>query len=253
MDLYACPDYYEIAFSFRDISAEVDVLEACIRRHSLIPVESVLELGCGNAPHRAELSRRGYRYTGLDLSPTMVGYGRRKALGTKAVFVQGDMARFSLGACVDFAFVALGSLYVRTLADLASHFASVAAALRPGGLYFLDWPVTTSLSEALKESWTIERDGVQVQVKVSHEDVDRQAQTYVERIELLVDDHGREIQVSSRIPRRAFFPGEFRRIVAEREDFEFVGWWNNWDLNQPFEKAERVNRPIVLVRRRGAG
>ncbi|MCL6613731.1 MAG: hypothetical protein K6U03_03765 [Firmicutes bacterium] len=64
--LYKNPRYYEIAFSYRDILHEVDVLEECMRRYSLIPVENVLELGCGNSPHMEELLKRGYQYTGIE-------------------------------------------------------------------------------------------------------------------------------------------------------------------------------------------
>ena len=58
-DVYNNPKYYEIAFSYRDIPAEVDVLEQVIEQYSHIPVSTVLELGCGPAPHLAELARRG--------------------------------------------------------------------------------------------------------------------------------------------------------------------------------------------------
>ncbi|MCK4526646.1 class I SAM-dependent methyltransferase, partial [candidate division WOR-3 bacterium] len=67
-NLYDNPKYYEIAFSFRDIPAEVDVFEKSFKRFSEIPVKSVLELACGNSPHMKELVKRGYQYNGLDLS-----------------------------------------------------------------------------------------------------------------------------------------------------------------------------------------
>ena len=38
LNLYDYPRYYEIAFSYRDIGKEVDVMEECIRRFSKIPV-----------------------------------------------------------------------------------------------------------------------------------------------------------------------------------------------------------------------
>jgi hypothetical protein len=62
-EVYDNPKYYEIAFSFRDIPAEVDVLEECFKWFSKIPVKSVLELGCGNSPHMEELVKRGYQYS----------------------------------------------------------------------------------------------------------------------------------------------------------------------------------------------
>ena len=76
--LYANPFYYEIAFSYRDIPKEVQVMQEVIRRYSPIPVKRVLELGCGNSPHMLELLQRGYSYVGLDLSPEMLQYSQEK-------------------------------------------------------------------------------------------------------------------------------------------------------------------------------
>jgi len=41
-EVYANPKYYEIAVSFRDIAAEVDVFEHVIKQYSHIPVSTVL-------------------------------------------------------------------------------------------------------------------------------------------------------------------------------------------------------------------
>ena len=75
-DVYNHPRYYEIAFNFRDIPAEVSLFEECIKRYSDIPVKSVLEMGCGNCPHLVEMVSRGYKYTGLDLNDKMLDYSR---------------------------------------------------------------------------------------------------------------------------------------------------------------------------------
>ena len=70
-EIYDNPKYYEIAFDFRNIAAEVDLFEECFRRFARIPVHSLLEIGCGTCPHMIELARRGYKYTGLDINPNM--------------------------------------------------------------------------------------------------------------------------------------------------------------------------------------
>jgi len=142
-ELYDNPKYYEIAFSFRDIPAEVDVFEECSRHFSQIPVRSVLELGCGNSPHMEELIKRGYQYSGLDLSEAMLGYSREKALriGAEVNLIHGDMIDFSLATKVDFVYVLLGSLCAKSTSELRTHFNSVAQALKKGGLYLLDWCV----------------------------------------------------------------------------------------------------------------
>lgn len=66
--VYDEPGYYEIAFSYRDIGAEVDTFELCFERYAGLPVKSVLELGSANSPHLEELLRRGYAYTGRERS-----------------------------------------------------------------------------------------------------------------------------------------------------------------------------------------
>ena len=46
-DVYHNPRYYDIAFAFRDIGAEVDVFEAVIQRYGRISVQRMLDIGCG--------------------------------------------------------------------------------------------------------------------------------------------------------------------------------------------------------------
>ena len=78
-DIYQLPRYYEIAFSFRDIPREVDVLEETARRFAEIPVKSFLELGCGNSPHMEELAGRGYDFIGIHTSDEMLTVSKEKA------------------------------------------------------------------------------------------------------------------------------------------------------------------------------
>ena len=250
-DVYGNPKYYEIAFSYRDIPAEADLLEQVIKLYSRIPVSTVLELGCGPAPHLAELARRGYQYTGLDLSRAMLEFAQGKADAVKpsAKFTLGDMTDFRLDEQADFAMVLLGSLEARSTAELVSHFDSVSRALKPGGLYFLDWCVEFAPSKNSTESW--EMVSGQVTVKTTHQWnlIDPVEQIVEWSLTLEVEDEGakkvfREASVS-----RQVYPQEFLLFIAARSDFEFVGWWNNWDLTQPLGETQEVSRPIMLLRR----
>jgi SAM-dependent methyltransferase len=253
--VYDHPEYYEIAFSFRDIRAEVDVFEECLRRFSRIPVRSVLELGCGNSPHMIELARRGYQYSGLDLSEAMLEYSSQKAseAGVPADLVRADMLDFSLDATVDFVYVLLGSLCAKNTDDLVTHLQSVGRVLRPGGLYLLDWCVQYDPpwgSEA-GDTWELEGNGVRVRTTVFWEVVNKTEQTFMETIILDVDDHGTAKRIVGRERKRAIYPQEFLCLIDRSPDFEFVGWWNHWDLSQPLEEADRIDRPITLLRRAG--
>lgn len=251
--VYKHPRYYEIAFGFRDIAGEVDVLEECMRRYSRCPVKSVLELGCGNSPHMTELVGRGYEYHGLDLSRDMLQYSRdiaRKA-GVKANLMEGDMRDFSLGAIVDFAYVMLGSLIVGSTAELLSHLTSVARVLREGGLYFLDWCIQyeTPFEAGGGDSWEMEDGGIRVKTTVSWKAIDRVEQTFFEELVFEVDDKGKEVSIAGRDIKRAIYPQEFLLLISSLAEFEFIGWWNNWDLQRPLGGDEKIDRPIVLIRR----
>lgn len=99
------------------------------------------------------------------------------------------------------------------------------------------------------DSWEIERDGIKVQTTVSWKAINRVEQTFEETIVLEVDDHGEKLRIAGTDVKRAIYPQEFLLFVSSLKHFEFVGWWNNWDLSQPLEQAAKIGRPIALVRR----
>jgi SAM-dependent methyltransferase len=252
-DVYEIPKYYEIAFSWRDISAEVDLFENCFRHHSNIRVKKVFELGCGNSPHMVELVKRGYDYSGLDLNDKMLDYSREKAEQNKikASLIRGNMIDFNLDGKIDFAFIMLGSLFATSTSDLISHFGSVARALKIGGLYLLDWCVQFEPPWETKgeSSWEMEQGGIKVKTIVDWKPINLARQTFEETIRLDIDDHGKKFSISGKDVHRAIYPQEFLRFIENHEQFEFVGWWNNWNLDNPLDNALKISRPIILIRR----
>ncbi len=252
-DVYNYPKYYEIAFSFRDIPAEVDLFEESFRRFARTPVRSVLEIACGNSPHMLELAKRGYSYHGLDLNPNMLEYSREKALNADipANLMKQDMVDFSMSEPVEFAFIMLGSLLIKSTDELTSHFDAVARAVKPGGLYLLDWCVQYDpmLEAGEGVSWPMEADGIKVDTTNKWTAVDRVEQMFNETITLEVDDNGKKVTVSGTDLRRAIYPQEFLLFVNRLEDWEFVGWWNNWNLDDPLEHQTKIGRPVTILRR----
>jgi SAM-dependent methyltransferase len=252
--IYDQPRYYEIAFSFRDIPSEVDTFEKCFEMYAGLPVKSVLEVGCGNCPHMVELLRRGYTFTGLDISEAMLAYSARKAnsFAGKATFIQADMVDFSLSKRFDFAYIMLGSLSVQTTEDIFSHFRSVAQVLNPGALYLLDWCIKFAPFSDQEDSWSMTQDDIKVTTRISEKTIDVVGQLVEETISLEVVDHGRVLNFSGTGVSRVIFPQEFLQIIQQTEGFEFVGWWNNWNLDRPlreFQDPQAINRPITLLRK----
>lgn len=251
--IYDYPQYYEVAFSFRDVYQEADFLQSCMDRYSDIRVRWVLEIACGLAPHAGALTKQGFRYLGLDNNRNMLDYAVSKwrDLSPRPEFIEADMAAFETPRPVDFAYVMLGSLYLDSLEAMKAHFDCMARSLRPGGLYFLDWCVQFSdpLLDGGTSAFENERDGIKVESKFNIRLIDSARQMYEEVWTLNVDDHGRQKQFQMVERNRAIFPQEFLLFVNSRSDFEMVGWWKDWDLESPIDGQVEVQRPIALLRR----
>jgi SAM-dependent methyltransferase len=251
MEAYSYPGYYDIAFGVTNPAREVDFFEAAIREHARVPVRRVLEIACGTAPYLAEWHRRGYRYCGLDLSPAMLAAARAKAahLAIPAEFVESDMRAFDAASVgpAQLAYVLLGSVYVGSNREFLGHLDQVAAALPPGGLYLLDSVVWFDIFSDYRRRWTRRRRGVVVRMSYRAELLDPIAQTYNEFVTLDVDDHGTRHRVESRVPTKIFYPQEFLYLVELSRAFEFVGWFNDFDLSA---RLTPEGRHTAILRRR---
>jgi hypothetical protein len=49
---------------------------------------------------------------------------------------------------------------------------------------------------------------------------------------------------------KMIFPQEFLELVEKNGKFEFLGWYNSFNLAESLEKAKKINRPITLLRRK---
>ena len=256
--IYDYPAYSEAPFAFRDIPHEVDVFEQCIRLFSRIAVHRVLELGCGPAPHMVDLMSREYEYIGLDLNERMLDYARSKAsrAGISPALLNGNMVRFALERPVNFAFVLLGSLYVADDVELSGHLKSVATALNPGGIYLLDWCVLFDGSPESSDSWVNEKGGLRIETSYSRRRADSTGKTYEEVITMKVTDNGTVHELEERHIRLSIYPKDFTAAIERTRCFEFMGSWNNWNLDEPITDEmmarsgnPKIVRPITIIRR----
>ena len=250
-NIYNYPKYYEIAFAFRNIEKEVNVFEECCRKYSTIQLKTFLEIGCGNSPHMKEILNRGYAYRGIDLNERMIKYSLKKVTHTDNVKIyKANMVDFKINDVAQFAFINLGSLYVKTTTEIVSHFKSIGHCLSKGGLYFLDSCVRYySLSESI-DHWVMKKNGITVETTYTPMAIDPFEQTVLEKIELKVNENGKKKVITTNEIKRDIYPQEFLRIIEHETPFEFVGWWNNWNLLDPIPTKNRINRPIIVVRKR---
>jgi SAM-dependent methyltransferase len=251
MSLYENPYYYDIAFGFRDIRREVNFFEECIKRFSKIKVEKVLDIGCGPSPYLLELTKRGYAFTGLDNSKKMLEYSVEKAekAGVKIKTIQADMRNFKSEENFDFAFCMLGSIAVGSNEDFLSHLTAVSSCLNKGGLYLIDAVANFNWVQLGMERWTVLKEGLTVNVTWKEIPVNLVEQKVLEQCIVEVVEEGETKVLKQETLLKVIFPQEFLELVNRNKQFEFIGWYNNFDLNQPLDKATRFNRPITLLRR----
>lgn len=81
-------ELYDTIRGYRDPVGEVDRLYEVFGQR-LAKGAAILDLGCGTGLHAIELAKRGYKVTGIDLSPDMIDVAKRK--GCDATFLCGNI------------------------------------------------------------------------------------------------------------------------------------------------------------------
>ena len=199
-----------------------------------------------------ELVQRGYEYAGLDINESMVNYIRKKynSMRDKTTFIVADMRNFSIEMEADLVSIMGGSLFGRNNQDILSNFSCVANSLKIGGLYLLDSCVEFNYSnEEDNTEWTLENNESKIKARISSKVIDKINQLWEHRLNVDVQENGKEMHFESADITKVIFPQEFLLLIEKTKKFEFVGWWNNWDINEPIERVKKFERPLILVRR----
>jgi SAM-dependent methyltransferase len=160
--LYDDPVVYDVLHT-PGTAREVDALQKVAGRYrgAPPPPRRWLEPACGTGRYLRVLARRGERAVGFDANPRMVADARRRLAPLSrrglARVLQADMRSFveSLeGERFDVAFTLINSIrHLPSDAALDEHLASMAEALRPGGVYL----VGLHLSDYGRESASMDR------------------------------------------------------------------------------------------------
>jgi len=245
---YSAPRYYEIAFDVNR-KQEVDFLVHCFRTYAGRPVKRVLDIACGTGPHLIRLGERGYRMSGLDLSPETIEFLRERAArkGLAVDLRVGDMTRFSLPRPVDAAICMQDSQgHLLTNEAILAHLRRVAAAVAKGGLYVFDRYMCSSWTDpARRWSWTRRRGGATVRATFEAlKDLDPVTQVFYEDMELEVQDNGARHVYRQRHASRMVFPQELRSLVALAGGFELVEWFYGF---KPRLRLDRAHHPLLMV------
>ena len=115
-----------------DYADDADRLEWIVEAATPIPIDSLLDVGCGTGNHLAALRPR-FAVEGLDRDPAVLEVARDRLPGV--TLHQADMARFDLGRTFDVV-LCLGSAiaYATTLPALRQTMETLARHTSPGGV-----------------------------------------------------------------------------------------------------------------------
>lgn len=143
--------YYHELYQHRDDTEAQQFIRALIKELRPGNDWQFLDLACGRGRHAVYLHQQGYRVHGIDISPANITYARRFADETLS-FEVGDM-RESMGEeryqCILNLFTSFG--YFDRWEENQKACRAIAQALKPAGVFVLDFLNAASLSEELKK------------------------------------------------------------------------------------------------------
>ncbi|MBK8340449.1 MAG: class I SAM-dependent methyltransferase [Flavobacteriales bacterium] len=197
--------YYKLLYGHRDQDDARDWVEAILNTWSLHPGSTILDLACGRGRHVRWFNAAGMEATGIDISEESIAEARSLLPGVD-LRVQ-DMRepfaveRFDAAVCL---FTSLGYFY--TIEDDRKVFSAVAAALKPGGRFVLDFMNSPLVLRDLVKHEELEREGVFFRI-------DRRLEEGVLVKCVTVLDEGVEHRFEERV--QALHPGELELMALE--------------------------------------
>jgi SAM-dependent methyltransferase len=109
-----------------------------------IPVEDILDIGCGYGRHSKSLAEQGYRVTGIDISQKAIEIAKTKSSGP--IYLVGDIRTFESNIYFDAAYAHNSTMaYFTDENDFNSALSNVYFLVKHGGLFVFDLFYPTNL------------------------------------------------------------------------------------------------------------
>jgi SAM-dependent methyltransferase len=224
------------------MTAQQTLRETAFLKEALSPPAegAVLDVGCGYGRHAIELSQRGFKVTGLDLSlPLLIrAADEAQRRGLAVNFVHADMREMTYDSQFDAAYCVLtsfGYFDEETNLRVAS---SICRALKPGGRFLVDTINRDYIVSDLPSRAWWEGDGCVVLEEV---DFDFHTSRVVVRRSIVFGD-GRQLE--NEISIRAYSLHELGRVLR-RAGFQVLEVSGSLENREPFLGA--ASRHVVLV------
>ena len=246
---YSAPRYYEIAFDMNR-KQEVDFLVHCFRTYARRPVKTVLDIACGTGPHLIRLGERGYRMSGLDLSPENIEFLRERAAG-KGLDVELLVARHdALPAAPARRRGHLHAGLPGASADQRGHPgpSALRGAGAPAGRALRLRPLHVLVVDGSRRGAGRGRaGGARPPIRATFEalvELNPVTQTFYEDMELEVLEDGARRVYRQRHASRMVFPQELRCLVELAGGFDLCEWFYGF---KPRLRLDEAHHPLLMV------
>ena len=253
---YDHPQYWDLAFRDETLM-EADFVDAVAKTYCEFPVKRVLEPGCGGGRLVVELASRGYSVTGFDLSSTAINYLQRrlKRRGLKAKAFEGDMTNMQIVPPVDLAICPMNTFrHLVTENDARSHLESIAASLRPGGIYLLGFHLLPpDIDPESTERWSARHSSTRVTFSLKVLDSNRRKRIETIRFRLNVTtgtNAKRKLKFEDAFPLRMYTAPQFRQLLKSVPQFEMIDVFDFWyDIDDPLKLDNQITDSVFVLRK----
>lgn len=252
---YIYPEAYELAFSWRDHAKAVEFITAAAAECGLDPINSMVELGCGPATYAREFAKRGAIACGLDLSPEMADYARKRAQeeGVDCSIIEGDFRNFDLDRKVDLAILMMATFgYLLSNRDVLDHFNAVADNLSENGLYLIELahPREVFNESCTKNQWEMEEEDQKVAVDWASDAIfDPLTEIDKGTVHFKWTKAGKLIEFSAVEETRRYNLGLLRSLVEQSGRFKIAAMYGDLDLSRTLNNSKESWRMILVLRK----
>lgn len=176
-------ELYDLFYSDKPYSEEANFVHSCLEKYSLMPIETILELGCGTGTHSLFLEKFGYQILATDYSDDMLLHAMQKAQDANSSnrYRKQDMCSLDIPERPFDAIICLfdSICYATTNENFNRVINGVYTHLRAGGLFIFEFwnaPAMVSNYNPLRiKRWQLENSEV---MRISEAQIDYRSQLY---------------------------------------------------------------------------
>ncbi|MBI2721743.1 MAG: class I SAM-dependent methyltransferase [Bacteroidetes bacterium] len=152
--------YYHLLYNKRDDNEAGHFINGLCEHLHLAPSARVWDLACGKGRHTIAFAKKGFKVTGTDLSKNSIKEAIEQNETNVDFFIHDMRRTFRINYfdCVVNLFTSIG--YFDNYKDNFTVFSNVHSALKPGGLFVVDFFNSEKVKKTCVSEYTEQREGI---------------------------------------------------------------------------------------------